>query len=123
MKMGANQCLAGTQVFSFFLFIQTLMKMGATNALPNFKFRPCAASAGEGGGLPGRAFEGAGEWECEFVQRAPTYGTEGNLATHIVSVKVLDGVTGRMPLQVSVEPVSVYYCKLALNRYLYVVAS
>jgi hypothetical protein len=99
------------------------MKMGATNALPNLKFRPCAASAGGGrgggGGLPSGGLRGAGEWECEFVQRAPTYGTEGNLATHIVSVKILDGVTGRMPLQISVAPVYAYRCKLGLNRYMY----
>jgi hypothetical protein len=101
--------------------------MGATNALPNLKFRPCAASAGGGtgggrggeGGLPFGGLGGAGEWECEFVQRAPTYGTDGNLATHIVSVKILDGVTGRMPLQISVAPVYVYRCKLGLNRYIY----
>ena len=83
--------------------------MGATNALPNLKFRPCAASAGGGrgggGGLPSGGLRGAGEWECEFVQRAPTYGTEGNLATHIVSVKVVDTLTARMPMLLSVEPV------------------
>ena len=96
---------------------QTLIKMCATDALPNLRVRPGADAAGTASGGGGGTGDGV-VFRAEMAQRVGTYGPDGKPAVHVVTVKILSVASGRMPIEVGIEP-KVCLDTAALVRSLY----